>query len=43
LGEWYAQTGNREKAQKHFEEAILLTQSKAEKNFLLRKINNLSP
>jgi RNA polymerase sigma factor (sigma-70 family) len=42
LGEWHAQIGNIEKATKKFEEAISLTQSKAERNLLLRKIRDLA-
>ncbi len=41
LGEWHAQTGNKEMAKKHFEEAISLTQSQVEKKLLLRKITSL--
>lgn len=41
LGEWHSQTGDKEKAKKYFENAMLLTQSKPEKTLLLQKISNL--
>jgi RNA polymerase sigma factor (sigma-70 family) len=41
LGEWNAQTGQKKTAKMYFEQAIELTQSKAEKNFLEQKINAL--
>ncbi|HEY5825261.1 MAG TPA: sigma-70 family RNA polymerase sigma factor [Cyclobacteriaceae bacterium] len=41
LGEWYSQVGDKEKAKKYFENAMLLTQSKPEKALLLQKISNL--
>jgi len=38
LGEWHRQLGDVETAKKYFEQAIELTQSNAEKNFLKKKI-----
>jgi RNA polymerase sigma factor (sigma-70 family) len=41
LGEWNAQLGNGIEARKHFEDAILLTQSPSEKKLLQSKISKL--
>ena len=41
LGEWHSQMGEKEKAKKYFENALLLTQSKPEKTLLLQKISHL--